>query len=134
MNPGSGLAAICFAAALGLSGALTAACAQTTQASGPYYPQNGAYYPQNGLRAQAEQAIIDDVAAAQSDLSSGLPIAALSNTGDAEVTLLNGREAGVLPRENRTFAALDAADRDLQTPWGDAAAASELNTAVADLR
>jgi hypothetical protein len=123
MKQGSGLAALCFAAALGLSGALTAACAQMMP-----------YYPQNSLRAQAEQAIIDDVAAAQSAIASGRPIAALSDTGDAEATLLNAREAGVLPPEQRTLSALDAADRDLQTPWRDTAAASELNTALADLR
>jgi hypothetical protein len=92
------------------------------------------YYPQNGLRATAEQTIIDNVAAAQSALASGRPIAALSDTENGEVAILNGREAGVLPPEQRTLSALDATDRDLQTPWGDAAAASELDTAMADLR
>jgi hypothetical protein len=123
MNSGSGLAAICFAAALGLSGALTVARAQTMP-----------YYPQNGLRATAEQTIVDNIAAAQSAIASDRPISALRDTENAEVTILNGREAGVLPPEQRTLTALDATDRDLQTPWGDAAAASELNTAMADLR
>ena len=96
-------------------------------------PPGVPYYPQNSLRAQADQGIIDDLAAAQTALASGRPIAALTDAGNAEVTLLNAQEAGVLPPENRALRALDAADRDLQTPWGDAAAASALNTALADL-
>ena len=94
-----------------------------------------AYQPQSPLGRLAEQSALGDMSAAESALDHGGPIAALTNTENAETVLLNGQQAGVLPYpETHTLAALSAADRDLQTPWGSAAAASALHTALADLR
>jgi hypothetical protein len=117
------LAAISFAVALGLPAGSIAA-----------YP-----LPPYQADAQAKHNAIDDIAGAQTFLSYGHPIAALTDTENAETVLLNAQQAGRLRYpETRTLAALSWADRDLQSgrygiAW-DPAAASALNTAAADLR
>jgi len=89
--------------------------------------------PQNLMRAQVEQGTIDDITGAQAALSNGHPIAALTDTENAETTLLNAQQAGILPyTEIRTLTALSWADSDLQNGLN-GAAASELQTAFTDL-
>jgi hypothetical protein len=95
--------------------------------------------PPSQAGVQAKRNAIEDIAGAQTALSSGHPITALTDTQNAETVLLNAQQAGSLQYpEVRTLAALSSADRDLQTgrygaAW-DPAAASALNTAAADLR
>jgi hypothetical protein len=92
------------------------------------------YQPQSRLGTLAERTAFGDMKAAEAALNQGRPIAALTDTENAETVLLNGQQAGVPPHPaTRTLAALSAADRDLQTPWGTPAAASALHTALADL-
>ena len=89
--------------------------------------------------AQPRQNAIDHIVGAETALSSGHPITALTDAENAETVLLNAQQAGSLQYpEARTLVALSSADRDLQTGrygagW-DPAAAAALNTAAADLR
>lgn len=121
------------------NGGVTAAYSQYAAPGTAGYPIGApaytAYRPQSRLGALAKRTAFGDMNAAESAIDYGRPIAALTDTENAETVLLNGQQAGVVPYpETRTLAALSAADRDLQTPWGDAAAASALNTARADFR
>ena len=94
-----------------------------------------AYQPQSPLGRLAERSALGDMSAAESALDHERPIAALTDAENAETVLLNGQQARVLPYpESHTLAALSMADRDLQAPWGSAAAASALHNALADLR
>lgn len=121
------------------NGGATAAYGQYGAPSAPSYTIGVAVYPayepQSPLGRLAEQSALGDMRAAESALDHGRPIAALTDTENAETVLLNGQQAGVLPYpETHTLAALSAADWDLQTPWGSAAAASALHNALAGLR
>jgi hypothetical protein len=78
-----------------------------------------------------QQSTVDDIAGAQSALSQGRGIAALTDTENAETVLLNGQQAGAVA-PLRTLAALSRADSDLQS-GSNAAAAAALNTAAVDL-
>ena len=118
MNIGLTFAAVSLAAALGWSKCVIAANAT----------------PQNPAAPQVEQNALDDNTGAQSALSQGRGIAALTDTENAETVLLNARQAGNLRYpEERTTDALSRADSDLQNGWN-SAAASALNNAITDLR
>jgi hypothetical protein len=116
MNTSVRFAAISFALALGVSGVSIAGYAM----------------PQHMANAPAEQAAIDDIIQARTALSHGRPIAALTDTENAETVLLNAEQAGSIQDPEATLAALSWADSDLQLGWS-AAAASELDTAITDL-
>ena len=117
MNIGLRFAAISLALALVLPGSAIAAYAM----------------PQNPTSAQVQQNAFDDITSAQSALSQGREIAAITDTENAETVLLNAQQVGNLwYPEGRAIYALSWADSDLQNGWNYPAALA-LNNAVADL-